>query len=144
MTHLFAQGSGNHTFLEVKNPDTNEWEIQDPDYNLIYKDLKTGKRLGVNDIVLKPLPSIVPCQSNDDCTWDYAGILLSDKYYGAAMVFDWKNKPPVLVINRNRFDFEKPLEFDVQKRPILQYVQEFWGNDYNGIIDIIVSGSTYE
>jgi hypothetical protein len=144
MTHLFAQGPGSHTFLEVRNPDTNEWEIQDPDYNLVYEDLRTGKRLGVNDIVLKSLSSIVPCKRNDDCSWDYAGVLLTDKYYGAAMVFDWKKKPPVLLINRNRFDFAKPLEFDVQKRSILQYVQDFWGNDYNGVVDIVVSGSSYE
>ena len=45
----FFQG---HTFLEVYNPSTDKWEIQDADYNVYYLDIRSGERVGVKDMML--------------------------------------------------------------------------------------------
>jgi Ca2+-binding RTX toxin-like protein len=44
----FFQG---HTYLEIFNTTTNKWEIQDADYNVYYTDVRTGERVGVNDMM---------------------------------------------------------------------------------------------
>ena len=45
----FFQG---HTFLEVYNPSSGKWEIQDADYNVYYLDIRSGERVGVKDMML--------------------------------------------------------------------------------------------
>lgn len=50
----FAQINGTltgHAYLEVFDPNSGKWTIQDPDYNVAYVDLATGNRAGIIDIV---------------------------------------------------------------------------------------------
>ena len=37
LVNLFSENSGSHSFLEVLNPNTNQWILEDPDYNISYK-----------------------------------------------------------------------------------------------------------
>lgn len=48
-TQGYFQG---HTFMEVFNPSTGKWEIQDADYNVYYVDIRSGERVGVLDMML--------------------------------------------------------------------------------------------
>lgn len=42
-----------HVFVEVMNPSTGRWEIQDADYNVAYED-EDGRRLGIADLIAAP------------------------------------------------------------------------------------------
>jgi hypothetical protein len=50
-----------HTMLEVFNPDTQTWEVQDALYNLYYLDAETQQRASVERLVFGPLDTIVVC-----------------------------------------------------------------------------------
>jgi Ca2+-binding RTX toxin-like protein len=45
---------GGHTFLEVLNPGTGKWEIQDGDYNVYYVNVRTGERASALDMMYAP------------------------------------------------------------------------------------------
>jgi hypothetical protein len=54
--YLYSEYSGpfmGHVFLEVMNPVTGRWEIQDPDYNVAYE-YEDGRRLGIADLIAIP------------------------------------------------------------------------------------------
>jgi hypothetical protein len=53
-----------HTFLEVFNPDTANWEIQDPDYNIYYIDEKTGERSAALGLIFGDIHSFIPVSYN--------------------------------------------------------------------------------
>jgi len=59
-----------HTFLEVYDPASARWTIQDPDANIVWKD-KNGRRAGIVDLLRDPVPeNFTPCRSDDDCGAD--------------------------------------------------------------------------
>ncbi|MEW5545685.1 hypothetical protein [Pseudomonas soli] len=54
--YLFSRYSGSlmgHVFLEIMNPETGAWEIQDPDYNVAYES-SNGRRLSVAELISAP------------------------------------------------------------------------------------------
>ncbi len=60
-----------HTFVEVKNPKTGAWETQDPDYDIYWKSLVTGKRVAISETA-GDLSKVVPC-GETHCGWDVRG-----------------------------------------------------------------------
>jgi hypothetical protein len=50
-----------HTFLEVFNPDTQQWEVSDPFYNLYYIDTDSQARASIERIVFGSLDTIAAC-----------------------------------------------------------------------------------
>lgn len=71
-----------HTFLEVYNKDSNNWEIQDPDYNIVYLDKITSKRVATADIIFGDNKTIIPCSSISQ-GWDSIGISYLKEYFKA-------------------------------------------------------------
>jgi hypothetical protein len=57
-----------HTFLEVLNPETGQWESQDPLYDLYWRDNTTGARVSVFEHAEMIFDDLEPC-SEDGCGW---------------------------------------------------------------------------
>ena len=60
-----------HTFLEVMNPVTHRWEVQDPDYSIYWRHKKTLERVAFTDVV-SDLDAHEPC-GPEGCGWDIKG-----------------------------------------------------------------------
>ena len=65
--YLFSRYSGSlmgHVFVEVMNPETGAWEIQDPDYNVAYENT-SGHRLNASQMIAAPeFTNIYPVNAN--------------------------------------------------------------------------------
>lgn len=94
-----------HTFLEVLNSATNRWEIQDPDFNIYYVDLRTQKRLATAELIWGDLDILVP-QSSIVQGWEENNVVVLKQGYFEAMMYpaQQKNAKSVILINNNRFD----------------------------------------
>lgn len=49
-----------HTLLEVLNPDTGKWELQDPLYNIYFYHIDTRQRASALDLVFSDIEKIIP------------------------------------------------------------------------------------
>ena len=58
-----------HTLLDVLNPETGEWESQDPFYDVYWKSASGDSRISVTEGA-QALDAIMPC-SREQCGWDY-------------------------------------------------------------------------
>ncbi len=56
-----------HALLDVYNPKTKAWETQDPEYNVYWKNVKTGKRASMIEGAIDK--NIQPCNKNG-CGWN--------------------------------------------------------------------------
>jgi len=107
-----------HTFLNAYNQDTSRFEVQDPDYNLFYVDIKSKKRLQVQDLIFSDLSSVDPVFDNDKklvTGWNNSNIILKEQYFEAVMMWDaFVNGSSLLIINQDRFDpFVKKFDTNV-------------------------------
>jgi hypothetical protein len=60
-----------HTFLEVFNPDTQRWEVEDAFFNLYYVDTETQTRASVERLVFGALDTILACDgTTETCSQD--------------------------------------------------------------------------
>jgi hypothetical protein len=59
-----------HSFLEVLNPETRRWETQDADFDIYWRDQRTGERVSLAERA-EALDTIEPC-GRDRCGWDQA------------------------------------------------------------------------
>ncbi len=59
-----------HTFVDVLNPETGGWETQDPDYDIWWRDVKTGKPVSIAETATD-LAAVEPC-GRTACGWDIA------------------------------------------------------------------------
>jgi hypothetical protein len=100
---LYADGGtgiGQHTMLEVFNPDTQQWEVHDPSEDLYFVDTQAHSRASIERLVFGPLDSIVGCDSAG-CSMERAASSkdLFDAFrYGQDDTF-W--------VNPDRFDVSK-------------------------------------
>lgn len=70
-----------HTFLEVQNPDTGRWEVQDPDMDLVYVDRASGERLAAEALLFADLAT-VEAQGANRSGWQR----LKDGYFQALLI----------------------------------------------------------
>lgn len=69
---LYANGGtgiGEHTVLEVFNPDTQHWEVQDPTNDVYFVDTTTNQRASIARLVFGSMDTIRPC---DGCNAEKA------------------------------------------------------------------------
>jgi hypothetical protein len=96
-----------HTFLEVLNRDTGAWEVQDPDFNIYYVDLRTQKRVATAALVWGDLDVLVP-QSATTQGWAENKVAhLKQDYFETMMYLSQQTEKYVILINRARFDPSK-------------------------------------
>jgi hypothetical protein len=58
-----------HSFLEVMNPETKQWETQDPDYDIFWRSKDTAERISVAEMA-EAIDDIEPC-GRGGCGWDH-------------------------------------------------------------------------
>ena len=100
---------GLHRQLEVFNPETRQWEVWDPDYNVWFEDSDTGRRIGIIELLYRDLNQVTPMNSNTS-GWEKTDtkMLLDGGYKGVMFEGpDTRTKHNLILINSRRFDLEK-------------------------------------
>lgn len=101
-----------HSFLEALNPESGQWEIYDTDHNIFWRDIETGHRVGITEVIAAPdLDKMQPCLAGGVCGWDAVFKIEAQRmraYYGLAVIIDRDAGARPLLINRSRFPFDKP------------------------------------
>ena len=105
--HKDVQG---HRLVEVFNPETQTWEVWDPDHRVTYVDALTKKSLDTMDFLLGDLEKILPKDGNIE-GWKETSTerLKEDNYFGAVM-FEGPGRHvanSVVLINQEKFDINK-------------------------------------
>jgi len=102
-----------HTFLEVYNPDTAEWQIQDPDFGVYYVLTATGRRLPANEMIVTNLDDVTPMSPRGEGWWENNVDHLRMMYFELAVYFPRKttnSQQHWIYVNSMRFDLDKPFE----------------------------------
>jgi len=92
-----------HTYLEVLNPTTSTWEIQDPLFNIFWQSNETHKRASTEDLLGHDVESnFTPCRTSDKCgyTKQTRSII---PYFAMAMVVDMDGGDSPVLINPDRY-----------------------------------------
>lgn len=107
-----------HSFIEVQNPETGAWEIQDTDFNMFWRRVADGRRVGIAEIVAADkLSAFEPCLDDAHCGWAVETRLgksmanMRDRY-GLAVVIDRVADERPLYVNRARFDWDTPVRIN--------------------------------
>lgn len=66
---VFKPGFSSHTFLDVFNTETQQWEAQDADVNIYWVHKISRQRISAQEIVENGQENVLPCR-NDYCGWD--------------------------------------------------------------------------
>ncbi len=117
---VFKQGNKflSHSFYEVLNPETGRWEVHDPDFDLFWRHIKTGKRASITDLIKDEFSNFEPCWKTDQCGAEFLSQRTMDHItefetrFGLASIIDRKRNLRPLLVNTKRFDLEKA--FDVK------------------------------
>jgi hypothetical protein len=129
-----------HTLLEVHNPETDTWEIQDPEYDMFYVDPGKTTRASITDLVMSPFDAFMPCSDENTCGWDISSKEQHDPkvlydYFGLATFAD--GETAIVLVNDDRFPFSESFMLDGRRikfceiRPALcaegKIVRGSWG-----------------
>jgi hypothetical protein len=105
--HKDVQG---HRLLEVFNPETQSWEVWDPDHSVTYVDALTKKSLNIIDCLLGDLEKIMPKDGNIEGWKETSTERLKEENYFGAVMFEVPARQmanSVVLINREKFDINK-------------------------------------
>jgi len=98
--------SAGHSVLEVLNPDSGRWEVQDPDYNVIFTDrFAPSYRLSATELLTMPLENIVAQSPIENQAADAQAILVPT--YFEALVCLYRGTESYALVNATRFESEK-------------------------------------
>ena len=102
------EGVEGHRLVEVKNPETNSWELWDPDTNFVFMDKKSGERVDVMRLVFSDIESVVPVRGKDK-GWDVVEAAQKKSYYKSVMFESNQTgqADPTIIVNKDRFDLDK-------------------------------------
>ena len=97
-----------HTFLEVFDRDTRNWELQDPDFDIYYIDVHNQKRLPGAALIWGDLNSVIPISPSKG-GWEQNHVAhLKRDYFGAMMFMNFLDgEQSVILINLDRFSADK-------------------------------------
>jgi hypothetical protein len=97
-----------HTFLEVFNPETANWEVQDPDYNISYVNKKTGHRIATFSLIFGDIDAFIPVSKNGE-GWKVNKVeKLKENYFETIMYGNPLTAVnPVILINTDKFNLRK-------------------------------------
>jgi hypothetical protein len=102
-----------HRMLEVFNPESQTWELWDPDYRVTYVNSVTKKPENIINIVFGDIELIVP-KDNGSEGWKETNTeeLKTHNFFGAVLFEPFKNGPynGVILINQKKFDINKTFE----------------------------------
>lgn len=101
-----------HRLLELHNPDSDRWEVWDPDYRVVYKTVKDGTRVDIMSLITQSLDSIEPWR-DDVHGWEQTGMGEIRANYFQAVLFEHMKggmKDSLIVVNPLRLDLSKVFE----------------------------------
>lgn len=113
-----ADGYLSHTLLEVYNPETSAWEMQDPDYDMFYVDTGKTRRASITDLVTNPYDAFMPCSDEHTCGWNIGSKEHHDPkvlydYFGLATFPD--GETALVLVNDDRFPFSETFMLDGER-----------------------------
>ncbi len=117
LVHIFSSRAwpelNDHSCLEVLNPDTGRWEIQDPYHDIYYVQARTGRRVGVLELVMGDQADFLPCDGTS-CGWRIHDLDNKRRDFFQALVYDRTAlaERSVCVINTGKFDATKVFHDD--------------------------------
>lgn len=125
----YKPGFPAHSFLEVRAPGSDEWQVQDPQFNVFWRDKKTGERLGIRDLVAQDFSRYEPCITPDQCGWNLPNREGHDprqlrERFGLASVKDYQRGRRPLFVNTTRFPLEQPLEVEGENLTYCDYLEK--------------------
>ncbi len=135
IVNYFSEYNGSHTFLEVFNKKTDEWIIEDPDYNISYKLNGGDKKISLADTIINSNNEFKPCREGL-CNWMLADNL--KVFTGAGLYFNFDHSP-VILINQKKFNSKLSLKWDKHQRTLLKYVNDIWGKNITKAILLVVN-----
>lgn len=109
-----AQNFPAHTFLEVYDPQTKAWHVQDPGFDIFWKIKETGKRASAIELVKLGPDAVEPCHTETECGWDrdykdaQANVNILWDYMGLAVIKDRTIGMRDLFVNETLFQLDKP------------------------------------
>jgi len=122
-----------HAFLEVYNPESEKWEIQDPDYNIYWALADSGARASTEDLLSHhPITeNFQICKSVSECADDGRIRERLVQFFDVAAIVDTDQDSIQLMGNTNRIPANHVI---LHGMPDLAYCALFKGNCYNDII----------
>jgi len=114
-----------HVFLEVRDPETDEWHIQDPDHNLSWIVSKTSKRANVEDLIKLNISQLQLC-AGIDCNKQKTKTKERklSPYYGLAFFKNEKKDQKITLWNKKKFPPRTTLEIDTKQKTICDFRKE--------------------
>jgi hypothetical protein len=100
-----------HRLLEVFNPETESWEVWDPDFRVTFIDPDSKRRLDIMEIVFGDKEKVVP-QDGAIMGWEETKTTHLREHYFEAVLFEGINigiPNSILIINRHEFNLGKML-----------------------------------
>jgi hypothetical protein len=123
-----AEKFPSRTFLEVLNPATRMWQIQDADYDVYWVKRVNGARASVYDLIASPFDAVTPCNSAacgwPILSWEEKDVEKLRTYLGLAVVVDREKGLRPLLVNEARFDLEQPQLVDDESLTYCDYAEE--------------------
>jgi len=95
-----------HTFLEVFNPDTQQWEVHDGLYGIYLYDEVAERRASAERAIFGPVEGMTACNTDGECSLDFY-----DNVDGYLKAFRYGYTMTIWV-NPDRFDLSKRFQRD--------------------------------
>ena len=123
-----AEGFPSRTFLEVQNPETGAWQMQDADFGVFWRDAATLVRASIYDLIAAPMGAVEPCNEMG-CGWTIKSpegkkLTRIETYVGLASVLDREDHFRPLLVNELRFDLDAPQLVDDDPLTYCEYVEK--------------------
>lgn len=125
--YQFKENFPSHSFLEVFNPDSSQWEVHDPDYNVFWKNKETGNVASIEDLIRDGIVKYSPCVSKGVCgealgTKKYKDIMRLDTYFKLAVIIDRDKNYRPLLVNKQGFDLQQAMPTSKGTLPYCEYM----------------------
>lgn len=101
-----------HTFVEVYNPETTNWEISDPLLDICWRWKESGLRASTEDLMSHPIKeTFIPCHADGTCSYtkEIENML---PYFGMASVISFGTDVDPVLVNPNRYSLIKAINFN--------------------------------
>lgn len=121
---------GGHSFSEVMNPDTKQWEAYDPQYHVFWRIKENHTRIGIKELVQLPYKDYEPCRNEEFCGWDIPNrenrkMIGIQTQLGMATVNDYNQDTRYLFVNLERFPMEMPQNIKGKKMTFCEYYPKY-------------------
>ncbi len=101
-----------HTMIEVRHPERDRWQVQDPDFDIHWIRHGSDERVSARELLTAPREAFEPCVDLERCGWD----VVSDEGIAARALYDYlaivsvsdkaRDERP-LYVNTRRFDWDR-------------------------------------